>query len=350
MSQGTPVPLPALTVSAVASRLGVAPSTLRTWDRRYSLGPSDHTAGSHRRYSGADIARLMIMRRLTLEGVAPAEAARIARATAVDDQVPLSLFTEDGGTYLPSVPMSTHSPGAVPNGQATPGDVLGGENIPGFTAAQLASRSHDRQIREALITAATAFDEPMAVELVQAVSSVRGVGDTWAQVVKGAVIELMGSSDLVEPGMDPVSVVKTAVMMSLRRAAREARPRDSEEQESEGKRIMVCAAPDEISSVAAHVLAAALNQSDTRAAVLPGRVQVPVVRDTIENGDPEVIIVVSWTEPSREMQNAVEYCLEAAPQIPVLLTGPGWTREIPAGAHRVRTFIGALHEAQAYSA
>src|SRR5699024_777713 len=29
-----------LTVAAVAARLGVAASTLRTWDRRYGLGPS----------------------------------------------------------------------------------------------------------------------------------------------------------------------------------------------------------------------------------------------------------------------------------------------------------------------
>jgi MerR family transcriptional regulator, light-induced transcriptional regulator len=65
------VPRPMLTVAAVARRLGVAPATLRTWDRRYGLGPSEHTAGSHRRYSGIDVARLMIMRRLTLEGVPP---------------------------------------------------------------------------------------------------------------------------------------------------------------------------------------------------------------------------------------------------------------------------------------
>ncbi len=43
-----PVPAPeapALTVAAVARRLGVAPATLRTWDRRYGLGPSEHTPG-----------------------------------------------------------------------------------------------------------------------------------------------------------------------------------------------------------------------------------------------------------------------------------------------------------------
>lgn len=71
-------PGPRLSVAAVARRLGVAPSTLRTWDRRYGLGPSSHQAGSHRRYAPADLERLVVMRRLILEGVQPAEAARIA--------------------------------------------------------------------------------------------------------------------------------------------------------------------------------------------------------------------------------------------------------------------------------
>ncbi|WP_040399023.1 MerR family transcriptional regulator, partial [Cellulomonas massiliensis] len=71
---------PALTVAAVARRLGVAPATLRTWDRRYGLGPGVHAAGSHRRYSAADVDRLLVMRRLTLDGVAPGDAARLALA------------------------------------------------------------------------------------------------------------------------------------------------------------------------------------------------------------------------------------------------------------------------------
>jgi MerR family transcriptional regulator, light-induced transcriptional regulator len=86
-----------LTVAAVARRLGVAPSTLRTWDRRYDLGPSAHTAGSHRRYGPHDLARLVVMRRLTLEGVPPAEAARIALATPLDAPVA-------GGGHPPAGP------------------------------------------------------------------------------------------------------------------------------------------------------------------------------------------------------------------------------------------------------
>src|SRR5688572_3264027 len=70
--------LPSLPVAVVARRLGVAPATLRTWARRYGVGPSDHTAGAHRRYTPDDVARLETMRRLTLEGVPPADAARAA--------------------------------------------------------------------------------------------------------------------------------------------------------------------------------------------------------------------------------------------------------------------------------
>jgi DNA-binding transcriptional MerR regulator len=68
-----------LTVAAVARRVGVAPATLRTWDRRYGLGPSEHQEGEHRRYCPHDLAKLMMMRRLIVAGVTPAEAAEQAR-------------------------------------------------------------------------------------------------------------------------------------------------------------------------------------------------------------------------------------------------------------------------------
>ena len=73
-----------LGVAAVARRLGVATGTLRTWDRRYGLGPSAHEAGTRRRYTVADLARLTLMRRLMIEGVATADAARTAAETGAD--------------------------------------------------------------------------------------------------------------------------------------------------------------------------------------------------------------------------------------------------------------------------
>jgi DNA-binding transcriptional MerR regulator len=74
---------PTMPVAVVARRLGVAPSTLRTWDRRYGLGPSRHTGGKHRRYGASDISRLEVMQRALLRGASTAEAARYALEASV---------------------------------------------------------------------------------------------------------------------------------------------------------------------------------------------------------------------------------------------------------------------------
>ncbi|WP_409234191.1 MerR family transcriptional regulator [Streptomyces sp. PA5.6] len=68
----------ALTTGTVARRLGVAPTTLRSWERRYGIGPADRQQGRHRRWSSADVGRVEEMCRLTALGVPPAEAARAA--------------------------------------------------------------------------------------------------------------------------------------------------------------------------------------------------------------------------------------------------------------------------------
>src|SRR3954462_8293160 len=75
-------------VAAVARALGVAPATLRTWDRRYGLGPSGHREGQHRRDTEVDLGRLEAMRRLLLQGVSTAEAAARAATTTQRDGSP----------------------------------------------------------------------------------------------------------------------------------------------------------------------------------------------------------------------------------------------------------------------
>lgn len=95
-----------LTVAAVAGRLGVAASTLRTWERRYGLGPSARTAGRHRRYDADDVTRLETMRRLTGEGVAPADAARLALGRDADDGVTEAAMADSDGTAEVLDPLS----------------------------------------------------------------------------------------------------------------------------------------------------------------------------------------------------------------------------------------------------
>jgi DNA-binding transcriptional MerR regulator len=77
---------PVWTVAAVAARLGVAASTLRSWSLRYGIGPVGHQRGRHRRYTTADVAELDIMRSLIDQGVVVAAAAAMARERRLADQ------------------------------------------------------------------------------------------------------------------------------------------------------------------------------------------------------------------------------------------------------------------------
>ena len=96
---------PQLSVAAVARKLGIAPATLRTWDRRYGIGPADHTPGSHRRYSPDDVARLERMRDALLHGATPAAAATYALAGPLPDPddppTPNPSPADRGGLDLP---------------------------------------------------------------------------------------------------------------------------------------------------------------------------------------------------------------------------------------------------------
>ena len=80
-------------VGAVSSRLSVTASTLRTWERRYGVGPSFRTQGGHRRYTELDIDRVELMRRLLARGISARDAARVAR-TLDHDALELALTEE----------------------------------------------------------------------------------------------------------------------------------------------------------------------------------------------------------------------------------------------------------------
>jgi MerR family transcriptional regulator, light-induced transcriptional regulator len=145
---------PTLPVAAVARRLGVAPATLRTWDRRYGLGPSDHTNGKHRRYSPLDVARLEVMQRALLAGASTAEAAQYA----------LDAVTPEGqpGASVPDQPAPRHDSLAK--------DVSGRD----ATATRVSRR---------LSAAALAMDARMVEHLLDEVIAAEGPATAWQSVI-----------------------------------------------------------------------------------------------------------------------------------------------------------------------
>lgn len=143
---------PGLTVAATAHRLGVATNTLRTWDRRYGIGPSGHAPGRSRRYSSDDVARLELMQREAVRVVTPGEAARYALATP------------------------------LPEGASV--------RVPPFDAPASNDRSRALQLRgsvsraEGVGRAALAFDAAAAAGVLAASVDDNGVETTWDEVVR----------------------------------------------------------------------------------------------------------------------------------------------------------------------
>src|ERR1700760_4399161 len=70
----------AWTAGQVARHLGIAESTLRSWHRRYNIGPHGREPGRYRRYSEADVARLRRMLELIKLGMLASDAARTVAA------------------------------------------------------------------------------------------------------------------------------------------------------------------------------------------------------------------------------------------------------------------------------
>jgi DNA-binding transcriptional MerR regulator len=77
--------VPLYPVGVVADRLGIPTATLRSWNRRYGIGPSEHDPGRHRLYSEADVATLRHMQSLIDDGVSARSAARAAASPRQGD-------------------------------------------------------------------------------------------------------------------------------------------------------------------------------------------------------------------------------------------------------------------------
>lgn len=66
----------------MARHLRIAESTLRSWHRRYGVGPQASRPGSYRRYSATDVDGLQRMRDFIQSGMLPSEAAYTVSAPA----------------------------------------------------------------------------------------------------------------------------------------------------------------------------------------------------------------------------------------------------------------------------
>ncbi|RMI08848.1 MerR family transcriptional regulator [Cellulomonas triticagri] len=332
---------PVLTVAAVAARLGVAPATLRTWDRRYGLGPSAHTAGAHRRYGAADVARLMTMRALTLDGVPPAEAARVAREAPATGASTVR--------HLAAVPDLDSAP-TDGVGALAPTD--GGSTAPAVTdqprgvAQRPASRHADRPATPtAVIDAALRADAAEVARLLVPAPEV-DVLRWWEDLVAPARAGIASRTVLARPGDEPDALVVAAALGVLRTRATHV-PRHP----SRRRIVLLLAAPGEPRPLSLHVLAGALADAGVDARVVAGPTGRHRLLEIAAMTSPSAVVLTS--ELAAPDLDLVAALADGAPDLPVFVMVPDEAAAaVPPGAQvqRVRSVPGLVHEVRAVCA
>ena len=289
------VPDAGLSAGEAARRIGVAGTTIRTWDRRYGLGPSHREPGRHRRYSEHDLARLELMRRLTVDGVAPAEAARIAKET------------RDPTGQVPSDAMP-RPPGSSPPQAPTPGTAKG------------------------LRRAALALD-PADVGRLLDLALAAGVVRAWTAVIAPALRDLGSRYSAAGRYIAAEHLLSGAVSTAL---ASVPRPRTQ-------PRALLGCAPAEQHSLPLEALAAAAAERGLASRMLGARVPANALRDAIARTGPAAVLIWAHAPATADYDQIAEATgISPRPAI-VAACGPGWdARSLPGGVVLLTSFRRAL--------
>ena len=264
-----------LTVAAVARRLGVAPATLRTWDRRYGLGPSSHEAGEHRRYCPGDLAKLTLMRRLITTGVAPSDAAEKAKehkgAVTIEKLV-------DNFEVREELVDSLHR----------------------------ASKSLDKLFVETVLRKDIAEYGIIASWTEVIVPLLFLVGDEWEADGSGIEVEHMLSEIIKRILREGIAEIKKPV---------NAQP------------VLLAAVGEEMHSLALHALAAALAEKQIETFFLGARTPLEAISGMIKRSAPPAVFL--WAQLSKNCDpKFFEELPSVRPAPRVILGGPGWDPEI----------------------
>jgi DNA-binding transcriptional MerR regulator len=385
---------PGLAVAAVARRLGVAPATLRTWDRRYGLGPSEHSAGAHRRYSSDDVARLMVMRRLALEGVAPVDAARAALAVdlatttreQLEDELRETIAHADeenqrhGRRDLDQT-LAAEQPRrlvALDRGPY-PETAAGGASLAGSDAADDEPAPSPRVLRDVSAPAAAEAPRPSlrlaapvdsevtsidvidavlrgnvaATERLLALDVDQDPAQWWMTLVEPTLRKLAARTVLAKPGEAPETLLASA---TLKVVADFIRAREEQTALETGVRsphpsqmkkiVLLFAAADDAQPLAMHALAAALVAQGVTARIVTGPANAHRALELVTMVRPVATVLV--TSLSRPELGIVHALHETHPELSVFvgLSSDDAAADLPQSrfVSRVRSFQGLLHE------
>ena len=261
-----------LTVAAVARRLGVAPATLRTWDRRYGLGPSAHESGEHRRYCPADLARLTLMRRLITSGVSPCDAA--AQAKSHKGTINLETIVTD---YVVREEL--------------------------VAALHKAAKGLDKKFIEAALRK----------DLAQ-----YGVEQSWSEVIVPLLLIVGNEWEASGDGIEVEHLLTEVLKGILREHVEDIR------KPVNAHPVLLASVGEEVHSLALHALAAALAERKIETYFLGARTPLEALSAMITRSAPPAVFL--WAQLSKNADPKFFNDIPAIRPMPrMVLGGPGWS-------------------------
>ncbi|MFB0614576.1 MerR family transcriptional regulator [Streptomyces sp. AGS-58] len=316
---------PGLTTGALARRLGVSPTTLRSWDRRYGMGPAARADGRHRRWSARDVTMLETMCRLTASGVPPADAARAAKERAH----PAAPRPPADGAPAPAPP-------AVPAAPAAPAAPATGAPSPGGA----------RQEGRGLARAAVRLDAAAVGERLEAAVDRYGVVAAWQDVMLPtlhAVGRRWESSG--DRYVEVEHLLSWHVSTTLRRHTRQ--PLAAAGPTGAGPVLLACV-PGEQHTLPLEALNAALSRLGVATRMFGAAVPADALVAAVRRLGPAAVVL--WAQarstaslPLAEHVAAMEWGVKGARAQPlVVLGGPGWAGRPAPGMLRPATLTEAL--------
>ena len=322
---------PRLQVAAAAHRIGVAPSTLRTWDRRYGIGPTDHTPGQHRRYSPDDLARLDLMHRALILGATPADAAAHALATLPPHS--------DAGR--PRAVTTARHPGAEPLAEAGAGPAEEPSDTGG--GAQVRVRSGGAALRlpgagwraRGLGRAALALDADTIRGVLTDAIAATGVHATWDEVIRPVLAAVAQRWVDTGTGIEIEHLLSDCVTRAFSAVAANAAPTDTARPV-----LLACMAGDQ-HGLPLVVLAATLAQRGVSCRSLGSDLPAAALTTAIRRTAPAAVLL--WSQLSSTADGQVLRSLpRTRPGYRGFVAGPGWADvELPPHLGR----LGSLEEA-----
>ncbi|MFD9130145.1 MerR family transcriptional regulator [Kitasatospora sp. NPDC059571] len=299
---GPPVDGAGLSTGGVARRLGVSPTTVRSWERRYGIGPAGHETGRHRRWSPADVAVLEAMCALTARGVPPAEAARAALSAGPAGTAAEAPAGPDG-------PPATARPG---------GAAPGGRNLlplgpvrPECRGLARAAVRLDAPAVERMLARTVADFGPVAAWEEVMVPALRAVGRKWAAegeryVEVEHLLSWHVSSALRAVATSPVAVAGAALP------------------------VLLAGMPNEQHSLPLDALAAGLSGRGLPYRMFGPAVPPPALLAAVARTGPSAVVLWAQSRATADRRLALEAATTAwgvrgARSRPaVVLAGPGW--------------------------